>query len=146
VLLYHEEALRATGLQIPKKLTNFHDYPAIIYGFKKYMLFLLPKIQSMDEFFKLLLITALPVIVLVAAILAFKQRLGAIRAGILLTILTLLQIITTIKAYLTDISQSHKYEAPDTIFNIYQDIACYHLIIVCVIAVYSIIMIVHLRR
>ena len=100
----------------------------------------------MDEFFKLLLITALPVIVLVAAILAFKQRLGAIRAGILLTILTLLQIITTIKAYLTDISQSHKYEAPDTIFNIYQDIACYHLIIVCVIAVYSIIMIVHLRR
>lgn len=100
----------------------------------------------MDKLIELLLIITLPVILLVAAILAFKQRLGAIRAGILLALLAILSITSTLAAYLTDISQAHKFEAPELITNAYQDIASTHLIILCIIAIYTIVKISHLRR
>lgn len=100
----------------------------------------------MDKFIEFLIITTLPVILLVAAILAFKQRLGAVRAGVLLVILAISFIISTILAYSANLSHSYIFEASDSISNIYQDIACFDLMFLCVLAVYIIVEIVHSTR
>lgn len=102
--------------------------------------------QNMDKFIEFLIITTLPVILLLAAILAFKQRLGAIRAGVLLVILAISFIISTILAYSANLSHSYIFEASDSISNIYQDIACFDLMFLCVLAVYIIVKIVHSTR
>ena len=99
----------------------------------------------MDLFLELLFITTLAIIILVAAILAFKQRLGEIRANILLVILAILLITSTVIAYLTERSKYHYNEVPDKIFSAFQDIACYDFMLICIIALYLIVKIVHSR-
>lgn len=94
-------------------------------------------------FLELLFVTTLAIIILVAAILAFKQRLGETRANILLAILAILLITSTVIAYLTERSKYHINDVPEQIFSAYQDIACYDFMLICIIGVYLIVKIVH---